>query len=142
MPRYRLRLTAAFIALVTLGPGCSGGDAPDNDGGQGSGGSAGDPNGGGSGFLGSCDTRSVTGPSIGQCRDWNGNANADLSVSCDGLEGVFSIAEPCPAESRAGSCTLEPVLGISATYNYYEPEYSVAEAQDHCRGLEGTFDSG
>lgn len=90
-------------------------------------------------FLGSCDTRAIAGPSSGQCRDWEGNSSADLSVSCNGLDGTFSAATRCPSTGRVGTCTLAPVLGASAIYGYYGPDYAQADARDHCDGLDGTF---
>jgi hypothetical protein len=136
---------AASLAALTLAVAC-GGDSDDGDDGSSSGGSSGASGASGSSgspssgdFLGSCDTRSVAGPSAGQCRDWSGTGMADLSVSCDGLDGAFSATTPCPEAERVGTCTLEPVLGVSATYGYYAPDYTSADAEDHCDGLDGSF---
>lgn len=90
-------------------------------------------------FLGSCDTRTVAGNSVGQCRDWVGSSNADLSVSCDGLNGTFRQAEKCPVDGRVGTCALAPKLGLSAQYGYYGTEYTEASAEADCDGLNGVF---
>jgi hypothetical protein len=131
-------LRSVALLAFTLALGCSGSDDSDDPGGPGSGGSGGGSSNGD--FLGSCDTRTVAGPFEGQCRDWVGDGNADLSVSCGALDGEFSVTTRCPEASRIGSCTLEPVLGISAIYGYYAPDYALADAEDHCAALEGTFD--
>ncbi|HVJ15994.1 MAG TPA: hypothetical protein VM686_11135 [Polyangiaceae bacterium] len=125
-------LTCALVAFA-LALGCSGeGDSDDDAGGTPS---------SNDDFLGSCDTREVAGPSQGQCRDWLGDGNADLSVSCGGLDGEFSATVRCPEASRVGTCTLDPILGISAVYGYYEPDYDLTQAEDHCAALDGTFGS-
>jgi len=93
-------------------------------------------------FLGSCDTRTVAGNSMGQCRDWVGTANADLSVSCNGLNGTFSETERCPTEGRVAQCAFGPKLGLTAQYGYYGPEYTEATAETNCNGLDGVFSTG
>jgi hypothetical protein len=93
-------------------------------------------------FLGSCDTRTVAGGSVGQCRDWVGTPGADLSVSCSGLNGTFNKSGRCPAAGRVGQCSLAPVLGATAQYNYYGTEYTEASAEANCDGLSGTFSTG
>lgn len=89
------------------------------------------------GLLGSCDTRSVTGASQGQCRDWYGDSGPDLSVSCNGLSGTFSASESCPIAERVGRCVLGEVLGAQAVYNYYSSDYSASAARAHCGSLDG-----
>lgn len=138
-----LRALAGALVLLACGLGCAGADDDDEPSGSAGSGSAGSGSGGsvssGNDFLGSCDTRTVAGPSVGQCRDWIGNGNADLSVSCGGLEGEFSATMPCPADARVGTCTLDPVLRISAVYGYYPPDYTLEDAEDHCGTLGGAF---
>jgi hypothetical protein len=122
------------VLIVALGPACSDdGESP-----QGSAGSGGSRQGA---FLGSCDTRSVAGPSAGQCRDWSGDGTADVSVSCNGLSGTFSSVMRCPSTGRVATCSLDPVLGTSAVYGYYSPDYTLDAARDHCTALAGSFES-
>lgn len=130
-------LLGLAIPLAACGDDTGGGS------GSGSGGASGSTTGSGSdGFMGSCDTRTA-GPADGQCRDWSGDGSADVSVSCDGIGGTFSATDPCIADGRVGSCVLEPVLGTEATYNYYDPAYDAATAEEHCTTqLEGTFTAG
>jgi hypothetical protein len=120
------------VLIVALGTACS--DDADSPAGSAGGGGAGQ-----GAFLGSCDTRGIAGPSAGQCRDWSGDGTADVSVSCDGLDGTFSSVMPCPSAGRVATCGLAPVLGTSASYGYYTPDYTLDEARDHCMGLDGTF---
>lgn len=118
-----------------------------SSGGSSSGGtsSGGTPSAGGSSssagpLLGSCDTRDVAGPSQGQCRDWVGeDSNLDLSVSCNGLDGMYSETEACPSSGRVGQCELGPLLGATAIYGYYAPDYTSDTAADHCSALDGVF---
>ena len=93
-------------------------------------------------FLGACDTR-MQGEDIvlGQCRDWSGEPGPDLSVSCEGIGGIFSETDPCPADGRIGTCPLDPVLGTAAVYNFYEPT-TVEDAMSTCEGLDGLFAEG
>jgi hypothetical protein len=150
--RWLLTLLRGCVVLVLLvEAACSSADK--SDGGQGgaggttggSGATAGSSGSGGAGgtggasFLGSCDTRANTGSSEGQCRDWYGSGNIDLEVSCNGIGGTFSSSTPCPSDTRVGSCTLDPVLGVSAVYNYYSPTYTETSAQQHCTDLGGTW---
>jgi hypothetical protein len=86
--------------------------------------------------AGSCDTRQTTGTSAGQCREWFGSSTIDLSVSCNGLGGVFGSA-PCAPEERVGRCVLDPVLGVVAVYNYYASNYTESTARVHCGRLRG-----
>jgi hypothetical protein len=123
-------LSTTFVILFTCGVGCS----SDSEGGS--------PTSTTENFLGSCDTRTVSGGSMGQCRDWVGTATADLSVSCDGLNGTFSATERCPTEGRVGECALSPKLGLSAQYRYYGPQYTEASAEANCNGLDGVFSTG
>ena len=123
-------VTCALVAFA-LALGCSSeGDSDDDAGGTPS---------SNDDFLGSCDTRGVSGPSLGQCRDWSGNANVDVSVSCSGLDGEFSASVRCPSDARVGTCTLEPVLGVSAVYSYYSSRYDAGDAEQHCAALDGAF---
>jgi hypothetical protein len=135
--RFALGLIVACGDASEPSGGGSGGDA----GGTGTGSNNTPPAGdsGGGGFLGSCDTRTNTGPTSGQCRDWTGKTNADLSVSCRGFNGAFSATVPCPIASRVGTCTIGPTLGAYAIYGYYEPDYTRERAEAHCKDLEGTF---
>src|SRR5689334_6159511 len=116
-------LSTTFVVLFTCGVGCSstlqGGTSTSTT----------------ENFLGSCDTRTVMGGSIGQCRDWVGSSTADLSVSCDGLHGTFSATEPCPTEGRVGQCAVGPLLGSTAQYGYYAPQYTAATAEANCNAL-------
>ena len=86
--------------------------------------------------AGSCDTRTTSGSSAGQCREWFGSSTIDLSVSCNGLMGVFGSA-PCPSDQRVGRCVLDPVLGMVAVYNYYASNYTESTARVHCGRLRG-----
>lgn len=93
-------------------------------------------------FLGSCDTRTVSGSSMGQCRDWIGTSTANLKVSCDGLNGTFRPAEKCPMDGRVGLCAVGPKLELTADYGYYATRYTEAAAQADCSGLNGVFSTG
>ncbi|MEZ4373141.1 MAG: PQQ-binding-like beta-propeller repeat protein [Polyangiaceae bacterium] len=134
-------------AAGSAGTGAQGGTGAGGSsaGSSGVGGSAGEGSGGSGSmplgpFLGSCDTRSVSGVSQGQCRDWYGeNSGIDLSTSCGGLNGTFDGANMCPTDQRVGSCRLDPVLGVTAVYNYYAPDYTAETAKDSCDKLGGTF---
>ncbi len=87
----------------------------------------------------SCDTRTVAGGLVDQCRDWaNPNGNADLEVSCNSLSGTFSTAA-CSTTNRTASCALAAVLGVTATYRYYSPTWNAGTAQTNCTALGGTF---
>jgi hypothetical protein len=87
-------------------------------------------------LAGSCDTRSTTGTSAGQCREWFGSSTIDLSVSCNGISGVFG-STPCAPDERVARCVLDPVLGVSAVYNYYNSSYTQSSARVHCGRLRG-----
>jgi hypothetical protein len=118
------------VVVVALAVGCGGDDeSGSGGGGTGTGSSAGQ-------FLGSCDTR-VMGDSLvlGQCREWHGSPGADLETSCGGIGGVFSDTDACPAAGRVFSCELDPNLGITATYFYYDSEWTAADAEGHCNSL-------
>ncbi len=134
-----LRALVCALLSLALGAGCASSDDDDEPSGTAGSGGGVSSNNTTDDFLGSCDTRAVAGPSVGQCRDWIGNGTADLSVSCGGLDGEFSATTPCPADARVGTCTLDPVIGISAVYNYYAPDYTLADADDHCATLDGSF---
>jgi hypothetical protein len=123
-------LTTTFVILFTCGVGCS----SDSEGGTSTSTTE--------NFIGSCDTRTVAGGSMGQCRDWVGSSAADLSVSCDGLNGTFSTTQRCPTEGRVGGCAVGPTLGSTAQYGYYAPQYTEATAKGNCDGLSGVFSTG
>jgi hypothetical protein len=123
-------LSTTFVILFACGFGCSS---------DSSGGSTATTT---ESFLGSCDTRTVAGNSMGQCRDWVGTSTADLSVSCDGLNGTFSTTERCPTDGRVGQCAIGPTLGSTAQYGYYGPQYTEATAESNCDGLNGVFSTG
>jgi hypothetical protein len=88
-------------------------------------------------FEASCDTRTSSGPSENECRDWYGTNGPNLSVSCGGLGGTFSTTIPCPASERVGTCTLKPVLNTVAVYNYYPPKWNAVDAMKSCELLKG-----
>jgi hypothetical protein len=124
-------LTTTFVVLFTCGVGCSsslqGGTSTSTT----------------ENFLGSCDTRTVAGNSMGQCRDWVGTSAGDLSVSCDGLKGTFSATERCPTDGRVGQCAVSPIPGSTAQYGYYAPQYTEASAEANCDALpDGVFSTG
>lgn len=123
-------LSTTFVILFTCGVGCS----SDSE--------AGSTASTTENFLGSCDTRTVAGNSMGQCRDWVGTPSADLSVSCNGLHGTFSQTERCPTEGRVAGCALNPIAGSTAQYGYYGPVYTEAAAESDCNGLNGVFTAG
>ena len=126
-PRTFLTAGLPFLVAGLLALPACGSDDEQTDGGD------------GAMFLGACDTRTVSGLSEGQCRDFRGQPGPDLEVSCNGLDGAFSASTPCPASDRVGHCTLDPVIGVSAIYNFYLPVYTSATAQSTCTSLAGTF---
>jgi hypothetical protein len=132
MQRAVLFVHVGISAVMIACGATSGGGAS-----KGSGGTASTEN-----LLGSCDTRTTTGASAGQCRDWIGDSTADFSVSCNGLGGVFSDANACPSDGRVGQCSVGPTLGATAVYNYYAAGYTTSTAEQNCQALDGVFDAG
>jgi hypothetical protein len=114
------------------------GSPPGSDGTGAAAGASGSGGGSRGELAGSCDTREVVGPSLGQCREWFGSSGVDLETSCNGLSGAFSSTAPCPPEERVARCALAPLLGVSAVYSYYAPRYTESSARSHCEALEGT----
>jgi hypothetical protein len=88
-------------------------------------------------LAGSCDTRTVDGNSLGQCREWFGTSGPNLQTSCNGLGGVFTSTARCAPDERVARCVLDPVLGLNAVYNYYSSRYTETSARSHCGGLGG-----
>jgi hypothetical protein len=135
--------TVIGMTLVALSFACGSDDSGNgtNTGANTSGGAGGATSTAEGDFLGACDTREDSGTSQGQCRDWYGDPGPDLRVSCQGFDGDFRPDTPCPDAERVASCKLDPVLGVSAVYNYYRSRYSEADAEETCGNLEGTFRS-
>lgn len=72
----------------------------------------------------------------GTCREWIGEffSSADLSVSCDFIEGSFTTVD-CTPDDAIAVCTING-MGAGDTrrvdFFYYAPIWTLPSAEDNC----------